>query len=169
MNALLPAFPPSPDDLEPDQGEVKSPRSYDNNSTEEIPDLQTLLIVEDDSSVRAQEAKLLSGHGYRVLEADCAEEALRLAAATGKIHLLLTDFCLPDLDGLELSRRFQTIHSETPVLLISGSVAWLREKLGHLDCSDVLTKPFTFDKLLHKVHTLLYGCHALTNGVGRAS
>jgi len=144
-----------PGEVEINLVETKSPRVFDGDADENISKRPTLLIVEDDSRSRSLEVKMLSGRGYRVLEAGCAGEALRLAGDTTTIDLLLVDFCLPDLDGLELSRRFSAIHPQTPVLLISGSPAWLQDKLGDLDCSDVLTKPVALDKLLHKVRMLV--------------
>jgi PleD family two-component response regulator len=71
-------------------------------STERIGEPQTVLVVDDDPIVRSVEAQLLSSQGYNVLQAESGAEALRLADSA-TIHLLLTDFLIPDVDGLELS------------------------------------------------------------------
>ena len=65
---------------------------------------KTLLVVDDDSMVRSLETHILRLQGYTVLEAENAAEALRVAVATKTIHLLVTDFWMPDIDGLELAR-----------------------------------------------------------------
>jgi CheY-like chemotaxis protein len=88
---------------------------------------QTLLVVDDDPVFRDLEAQILSHAGYEVLQADGAAEALRLAGNTATIDLLLTDFRMPQTDGLELTQQFRAAHPETPVLLISGEQPPLRD------------------------------------------
>ena len=117
---------------------------------------KTLLVVDDDPMVREFEAQILRLEGYALLEAESAAEALRLADETSAIHLLVTDLAMPEVDGLELTRRFRAVHPETPVLMVSGSLPLLsaRNEL-ELDRFDFLAKPFLFNELLHKVRTLL--------------
>src|SRR5262245_33444847 len=79
---------------------------------------ETLLVVDDDPTVRDVEAQVLRLHGYRVLEADGAAEALRLADEPAPIHLLITDLSMPGIDGLELTRRFRMVRPETPMLMV---------------------------------------------------
>jgi DNA-binding response OmpR family regulator len=114
-----------------------------------------VLVVDDEPLVREVETQILRLQGYTVLEAENAAEALRVAAATKTIHLLVTDFWMPDIDGLELARRFRTVHPKTPVLMVSGSLPMLRDRADDLDQFTLLPKPFHFDELLHKVRTLL--------------
>ena len=64
---------------------------------------KTLLIVDDDQMVRDLEVQVLRLQGYTVLEAQGAAEALLLARKAAAIHLLITDFSMPEVDGLELS------------------------------------------------------------------
>jgi two-component system cell cycle sensor histidine kinase/response regulator CckA len=115
-----------------------------------------LLVVDDDPMVRDLEAQVLRLEGYTVLEAESAAEALRMAASTVTIHLLIADLMMPEADGLELTRRFRAVHPKTPVLMVSGSLPLLRTKSEpDLDRFDFLAKPFQFDELLHKVRKLL--------------
>jgi CheY-like chemotaxis protein len=76
----------------------------------------TLLVVDDDEAVRKLELRILSQLGHKLLEAEGPVEAMRLAAATPTIHLLLTDFSMPGADGFELAEQFRTVHPQTPVL-----------------------------------------------------
>ena len=112
---------------------------------------ETLLVVDDEPMVRDLEAQILRMNGYMVLRAQDAAEALRLAGETEKIHLLITDFSMPDVDGLELSRRFRSVHPKTPVLMVSGSLPLLRDGTQDLDRVELLAKPFAFSELLHRV------------------
>ena len=68
---------------------------------------KTLTVVDNEAHSLEVEAQVLGGSGYRVLPAGDLAEALRVAAATPPIHLLLTDFSLPDGDGFELAHRFR--------------------------------------------------------------
>ncbi|MEY2428652.1 MAG: hypothetical protein QOJ40_1537 [Verrucomicrobiota bacterium] len=120
-----------------------------------IADPPTLLVVDDDACWRELETQALCDQGYKVLQADGATEALRLAGATPTIHLLVTDFLMPDVNGLELAWQFRTLHPSTPVLMVSGTPALIRGKIAELDRFSVLEKSSSFDELLGKVHALL--------------
>ena len=123
-------------------------------STERIGEPQTVLVVDDDAMVHSFEAELLSSQGYNVLQAESAAEALRLAD-TATIHLLLTDFIMPDVDGMELARKFRTVHPETPVLMVSGSLPSTDNRIENLARFEFLPKPFGFHELLQKVQTMI--------------
>ena len=117
---------------------------------------RTLLVVDDDVMVRSVETQILRLQGYTVLEAESAAEALRVAASNVTIHLLITDLMMPEIDGIELTRRFREVHPKTPVLMVSGSLPLMRAKSApDFDRFDFLAKPFQFNELLHKVRTLL--------------
>lgn len=117
---------------------------------------KTVLVVDDDAMVRDVETQILRLQSYTVLEAENAAEALRMAGETATIHLLITDLVMPEVDGLELTRRFRAVHPKTPVLMVSGSLPLLRIKNEQdLERFDFLAKPFQFEELLHKVRTLL--------------
>jgi CheY-like chemotaxis protein len=116
---------------------------------------KTLLVVDDDPMVRDLHSQVLRLQGYTVLEAESAAEALRLAGETVAIHLLITDFSMPEVDGLELTRRFRAVHPKTPVLMVSGSLPLIHNGADDLDRLEFLAKPFQFNELLRKVRTLL--------------
>jgi two-component system cell cycle sensor histidine kinase/response regulator CckA len=117
---------------------------------------RTVLVVDDDPMVRDLETQMLRLQGYTVLEAQSAAEALRVAGETATIHLLITDLAMPQVDGLELTRRFRAVHPKTPVLMVSGSLPLLHVRSEpDLERFEFLPKPFEFHELLHKVRTLL--------------
>ena len=118
--------------------------------------VRTVLVVDDDAMVRDLEAQVLRLQGYQVLEAESAAEALLLAGQAGVVHLLITDYAMPEVDGLELSRRFRAVHPKTPVLMVSGSLPLLHVRSKpELERFEFLAKPFQFHELLHKVRRLL--------------
>ena len=105
--------------------------------------------------MRDMETQILRLQGYTVLPAEGAAEALRLARKAAAIHLLITDFLMPDVDGLELTRQFRAVHPKTPVLMVSGSLPLVGQKTEDLGRFEMLAKPFELDDLLHKVRALL--------------
>jgi len=117
---------------------------------------KTVLVVDDDPMVRELETQVLHVQGYKVVAAEGAAEALRLAGETATIHLLITDLLMPEIDGIELTRRFRALHPTTPVLMVSGSLPLLHART-HMDMDGFafLDKPFHFSELIHKVRVLL--------------
>lgn len=116
----------------------------------------TILLVDDEKSVRDLLRRLLELDGYAVVEAIDAEEALRLfGGADHGLRLVVTDLSLPDLDGWELCRRVRTAQPSMPILVISGSFD-LNTLLAS-DAPDVgfLQKPFAPEDLYRRVNVLL--------------
>ena len=104
---------------------------------------ETVLLVEDDVPVREVLGRTLRLLGYRVLEAQGAQEALSLAAAhEGELHALCTDITMPGQTGLELARTLRQGRPDLAVLYISG---YPRERLAEGNGLDgqLLFKPFT--------------------------
>src|SRR4051812_23861941 len=81
----------------------------------------TILIVDDDESVRRLASALLQQAGYRVLEASTPAEAMRLSDwHRGAIHLLLTDVCLEPMNGAQLATCIRATRPKLPVMFYSG-------------------------------------------------
>jgi CheY-like chemotaxis protein len=82
---------------------------------------ETILLVDDDTSVRSVIRRMLVGKGYSLLEAGSPEEAVRLGEGhRGPIDLLLADIVMPGMRGDALARRLRTTRPELKVLFISG-------------------------------------------------
>ncbi|MFQ6027925.1 MAG: response regulator, partial [Dehalococcoidia bacterium] len=83
---------------------------------------ETVLLVEDEGSVRTMVATMLRDRGYKVLETANGYDALRMAQdhASEEIHLLLTDIVMPQMGGVELASRFSSVRPDTKVLFTSG-------------------------------------------------
>ncbi len=119
---------------------------------------ETVLLVEDESSVRDLANRLLRQQGYRVLEAAHGEEALRLAqdSAGQKIHLLLTDVVLPQMSGKELADQLKTFRPDLKVLYMSGYTDFTVVHQGALTPgTHFLQKPFSLETLSQKVREAL--------------
>ncbi len=118
---------------------------------------ETILLVEDDESLRALGREILESLGYTVLEAGHGAEALeRSASHGGPIDLLMTDQVMPHIDGRELATRLAAERPETRVLFVSG-YAEEDTTRGKLPESRVafLQKPYTASALGTKIRRLL--------------
>jgi CheY-like chemotaxis protein len=117
---------------------------------------ETILLVEDEQSVRALTRNLLEQGGYTVLEADNGAHAVEIAKRHGHIHLLLTDVVMPGMNGPAVVDKILPIHSETKVLYVSGYSSSFDTPTGLVPAgADLLQKPFSRAALLRKVRNLL--------------
>lgn len=117
----------------------------------------TILVVEDDSSVRALVSSVLERAGCRVLVAAGAESAAAIAADYfDPIDLLITDVVLPSMSGRVVADIVRNAHSETKVLFMSGYTDEAIVHHGVLQPDfEFLEKPFSSDQLLRRVKEVL--------------
>ena len=112
----------------------------------------TVLVVEDQEEVRRLACTILREGGYEVLEAADAEEALNLARRhAGVIRLMLTDVIMPGMNGKELASRIAPLRPTTRVIFMSGYT----DRVALEEDAVLLEKPFTADRLLERVRTVL--------------
>jgi CheY-like chemotaxis protein len=113
---------------------------------------ETILVVEDEATVRRLITTLLRARGYSVLSAGEPLEALRLSAGhRGPVHLLLADMVMPQMTGRELYTRLASQRPETRVLYMSGY-----PQHGDPDLR-FLQKPFSVRSLAEKLREILDG------------
>ena len=125
--------------------------------------METVMIVEDEEIVRELVCQVLSEHGYDVLCASNGLEALRMSEERrGRISLLVTDVVLPQMGGLELSRRLVALRPELKVLYVSGYSEDDMSEQGVLSADmEFLEKPFTPQAITKKVREILTGARSL--------
>jgi CheY-like chemotaxis protein len=118
---------------------------------------ETILLVEDDDPVRAVAMGILRRHGYQVLAARHAGEALLFCEQhSGAIHLLVTDVVMPQMSGPELARRLAKERSEMKVLYMSGYTDDSVVRHGVLEANVAyLQKPLTPEGLARRVREVL--------------
>lgn len=125
---------------------------------EEVPrGSETVLVVEDESMIRELISMTLTEHGFTVLLAQDAEEALRICEGhTGLIHLLLSDVVLPKLSGREVAKKLGLLRPQMRVLYMSGYTSNAIVHHGVLEPGIAfLPKPFSPAVLLAKVRETL--------------
>jgi signal transduction histidine kinase/ActR/RegA family two-component response regulator len=117
---------------------------------------ETILVVEDDTHLRAMLRRTLYEHGYQVFEAGSAPEALAAAVVRAAPSLVLTDVILPEGNGVDLARELSGRWPGVPVVFMSGYAG------DHLSGAEplppgarLLPKPFTPDVLLAEIREAL--------------
>jgi signal transduction histidine kinase len=118
---------------------------------------ETILVVEDEETVRELAVRVLERQGYRVLDASGGSEALLLCEEfKDSIHLILTDVVMPGMGGRKLVDFLKEIHTETKALYMSGYTDNAILHHGVLDKGiEFIQKPFTVEKLARKVREVL--------------
>ena len=123
--------------------------------------MPTLLIVEDNLPL-AQCLRLeLEAEGFKAVTAPDAAGALLQMQASEPIDLLVVDWDLPDLSGLELLLRLRKHNFQQPVLMLTGHDEVDRKVLAlESGADDYMVKPFSFDELQARIQALLRRCTA---------
>ena len=119
---------------------------------------RTVLLVEDEEGIRSLERRLLERQGFEVLEAGNGIDALELASARpiGAIDLLVTDWYMPGMTGMELVEAVRRKHLTVPALLVSGYADDAAVQSGQMpERMGFLQKPFTLNSLAEAVDGLL--------------
>jgi CheY-like chemotaxis protein len=119
---------------------------------------ELLLIVDDERAILQVAQVLLEGHGYTVLTAIDAAEALALfACRMGEIKLVLTDLAMPLMDGIALIRTLQKMQPSVCIIASTGrgSLEHSVNALAPLNVRACLTKPYNKETLLRTLHDAL--------------
>lgn len=122
----------------------------DSHSDDEV----RILVVDDDEGIRDMLSFLLSRLGYRVVLAANGLEALELFLKNS-FSLVLTDFSMPEMDGITLAARVKIISPKTPVIMITGSQIQKGVERGCVDY--ILSKPFQLEEVHRAVEVALAG------------
>ena len=107
----------------------------------------TVLLVEDEPTVRAVAERALTRHGYRVITADNGEEALEVLARGEEIDLLLSDVVMPGMDGPTVVREARKSRPELKILFMSGYAEEQLRNSIDVDNVNFLPKPFSVQEL----------------------
>jgi two-component system KDP operon response regulator KdpE len=113
-----------------------------------------ILVVDDERSIRRYLRTSLTAKGHEILEASGGEEALALASAE-RPDLIILDLGLPDVDGVEVTRRLRD-WTQTPIIILSVRDRE-EDKVGALDAGadDYLTKPFGLSELMARIRVAM--------------
>ena len=105
-----------------------------------------ILVVDDDSSVRATIARALTALGYVVREAPDGPTALEIVREEA-LSLVILDYIMPGMDGAEVAREIGTVDPELPIVFSTGHAALRTLRAAAGEDVQILEKPFTLDEL----------------------
>ncbi|PSJ37397.1 hybrid sensor histidine kinase/response regulator [Allosphingosinicella deserti] len=115
----------------------------------------TILLVEDEATVRAVAERALTRHGYTVLLAENGEAAIEILEREPKIDLMISDVVMPTMDGPTTARIARQMNPDLPILFISGyAEEQLRQSID-LERVSFLAKPFSVQKLAESARDAL--------------
>lgn len=115
----------------------------------------TVLLVEDEESLRTLTRNILEQGGYTVIEACNGMEAVEIATeATGPIHLLLTDMVMPGMNGRAVAEKVEKLHPGIRIAYMSGYTGFTTREAASLN-GIIIAKPFTRNILLQKLSEAL--------------
>lgn len=134
-----------------------SPPEQEINPLPTMVGTSTILVAEDDPTVRQLTCAMLETLGYQILTAESASECHHIACQTSeKIDLLLTDVVMPDINGKDLYLRIREVRPDIKVLFMSGHTADVISGRGILEQGvQFIQKPFNLRSLAQKVHEML--------------
>ena len=120
--------------------------------------LPTVLVVDDEESIRRVARRVLEGTGYHVTEASNGLDAIALLEGGAPLDLLITDFDMPELLGDELVTRIRATRPDLKVLYVTGQIDRLMDERRALgDGEAFLDTPLSAAGLLEAVSLLLHG------------
>jgi two-component system, cell cycle sensor histidine kinase and response regulator CckA len=119
----------------------------------------TLLVVEDDDSVREFTVRLLKTLGYSVLSAPDGQKALELFKSQGaQIHMVITDMIMPNMTGQQFVEAVRQIDRNMKIMFVSGySPDDTADGMGIGTTVAFFQKPYTRDQLAMKIRDVLDG------------
>jgi signal transduction histidine kinase/CheY-like chemotaxis protein len=136
----LPAF-------EPVRAEEKIPPT---------PSEKIILLADDEMMLRDLLGELLESQGYNVIKVASGKEVLTVLTEELKVDLIIIDYNMPEMNGLECIRRIKELNFKMPIILSTGSLS-VEEKFNTKsdDISSVLNKPYEFDTMLNTIQKLI--------------
>ncbi|HVO75717.1 MAG TPA: response regulator [Ignavibacteriaceae bacterium] len=115
-----------------------------------------ILLADDEMMLRDLLAELLESQGYNVIRVASGKEVLTVLTEELKVDLIIIDYNMPEMNGLECIRRIKELDFKMPIILSTGSLS-VEEKLSSdtEGVSSVLTKPYEFDTMLNTIQKLI--------------
>ncbi|WP_448203269.1 response regulator [Azospirillum sp. sgz302134] len=113
----------------------------------------TILVVEDEPLVRMATATVLEQAGFHIMEASSGPEALEVLGRAPDVDLVLTDYAMPGMTGLELIRELRATWPDLPVLMVTGYAEI--PKAAAVEGLVIIQKPYMADDLVQRIQAAL--------------
>lgn len=115
-----------------------------------------ILVVDDDASCRQMLSLFLESEGFDVTATSDGVKALEILE-NSNFKMIISDFNMPAMNGVKLAIKMRERHSETPVVLLTGSgISAVIEEAVNAGISEILCKPVNLKRLMAAIRSLLY-------------
>jgi PAS domain S-box-containing protein len=118
---------------------------------------ELILIIDDEEHIRQIISATLEKYGYKTLLAADGTEALAIFAQNLNVDLVITDMAMPYMNGEATTRALRKIKPDQKIIISSGLTSSQEGNIKELKINEFLPKPFTSEKLLTMIHTVLQG------------
>ena len=117
--------------------------------------MKTILVVDDKRVQLKTLRRGLRTRGYQVVEAMSGKEALGHLFKDNKIDIVLTDYAMPEMNGIELLQKIRKNNKTIPVIIMTayGDKSLVIEAMHHR-CDGFIDKPFDMDELLEEINNI---------------
>jgi signal transduction histidine kinase len=130
---------------------------FEPAAVEKLPPVdKIILLVDDEMMLRDLLAEMLESNGYNVIKVGSGMEALKVLTEEIKVDLVIIDFNMPELNGLDTAKKIRELKLRMPIILSSGSLG-LDEKLSYKEAgiTSTITKPYEFDTMFSTIQKLI--------------
>jgi signal transduction histidine kinase/CheY-like chemotaxis protein len=115
-----------------------------------------ILLADDEIMLRDLLAELLESNDYSVIRVISGVEVLKVLTEEIKVDLLIIDYNMPEMNGIECLKKIKELNIKLPVILSSGSLSFAEDlDMQELGVSSMLTKPYEFDTMLTTIQKLI--------------
>ncbi|MDX8362085.1 response regulator transcription factor [Cytobacillus sp. IB215316] len=130
--------------------------------------MYTILVIEDEESIRSFITINLKREGYHVLEADNGEEGLSIAREHPEISIILLDIMLPGMDGFEVCKHIRAQNESVGIIMLTAKVQEVDRVQGLITgADDYVNKPFSPKELLARIKSLIRRVNMLTKKISQ--
>ncbi|MFS1516019.1 response regulator transcription factor [Bacillus sp. SCS-151] len=132
--------------------------------------MYTILVIEDEESIRSFITINLKREGYHVLEADNGEEGLSIAREHPEISIILLDIMLPGMDGFEVCKHIRAQNESVGIIMLTAKVQEVDRVQGLITgADDYVNKPFSPKELLARIKSLIRRVNMLTKKISQSN
>jgi CheY-like chemotaxis protein len=129
--------------------------SFEEKAADDVAEVHTVLVAEDEVLVRMAVSEYLRDCGYRVIEASNGDEAVAFLRTDAHVDVVFTDVTMPGMNGFDLSRWVRCERPEVHVILTSGATKASREAADLYEDGPVMGKPYDHGEVERRIRALL--------------
>jgi len=130
--------------------------AYEPQKEKRLPSPDKIILLADDEEMLSDLlAELLESSGYSVIKVSSGKEAIRVLTEEIKVDLVIIDYNMPEMNGLETVGEIRNLNLDIPVILSSGSAEFENDELEKYKISSQVQKPYVFETMLETIQSII--------------